>query len=64
MPVPMAVTAEKVADRTPAEALTDGINAEYPLADRGYDAHRVLAPPTGRWQAASGMVLPPQSPQR
>ena len=31
------------ADCTPAEALTDGINAEYPLADREYGANRALA---------------------
>ena len=43
MPVCMAVTAGTVADCTQAEALIDGIDAEYLLADRGYDANRVLA---------------------
>ena len=38
----MAVTAGTVADCTQAEALIDGIEAEYLLADMGYDTNRVL----------------------
>ena len=43
MPVRMAVTAGTVADCTQAEALIEGIEAEYLLADLGYDTNRVLA---------------------
>ena len=43
MPVRMEVTAETVADCIQLEALIDGIDAEYLLADRGYDTNGVLA---------------------
>ena len=39
MPVRMLATAGTVADCTRAEALLDGIAAEYLLADRGYDTN-------------------------
>ena len=42
MPVRMVVTAETVADCTRVEALIEGIEAEYLLADRGYDTNKVL----------------------
>ena len=43
MPVRMAVTAGTAVDCTPAEALIEGFEAEYLLADRGYAANKVLA---------------------
>ena len=43
MPLRMEVTAGTVADCTQAEALIDGIDAGYLLADRGYDTDQVLA---------------------
>ena len=57
MPVRMAVTAGTVADCTQAEALIDGIEAEYLLADRGYDTDQVLAAARGRGMAP---VIPPK----
>ena len=39
----LAVTAGKIAHCTQADALIDGIEAEYLLADRGYDTDQVLA---------------------
>ena len=53
----MEVTAGTVADCTQAEALIDGIDAEYLLADRGYGTNRVLAA-----ARAHGMVpvIPPE----
>ena len=61
MPVRMAVTAGTVADCTQAEALIDGIDAEYLLADRGYDTNGVLAA-----ARAGGMtpVIPPKGSRR
>ena len=58
----MRVTAGTVADCTQAEALIDGIpfdaaSAEYLLADRGYDANRVLAAARERGITP---VIPPQ----
>ena len=47
MPVQMEVTAGTVADCTATEALLDKIEAEYLLADRGYNANRVLAAARG-----------------
>ena len=53
----MEVTARTVADCTQAEALIDGIDAEYLLAYRGYGTNRVLAAARAR-----GMVpmIPPK----
>ena len=61
MPVRMAVTAGTVADCTQAEALIDGIEAEYLLADRGYDTNGVLAA-----ARAGGMtpVIPPKGSRK
>ena len=47
MSVRMVVTAGTVANCTPAEALIEGIDAEYLLADRGYDTNRILAAARG-----------------
>ena len=47
MPVRTAVTAGTVSDFTPAETLIDGIEAQYLLADRGYDTNKVLAAARG-----------------
>ena len=57
MLVRMAVTAGTVADCTQAEALIDGIEAEYLLADRGYDTDKVLAAARARGMAP---VIPPK----
>ena len=57
MPVRMAVTAGTVADCTQAEALIDGIEAEYLLADRDYDTDRVLTAVRARGMAP---VIPPK----
>ena len=57
MPVRMSVTAEIVADCAPAEALIDGIDAEYLLADRWYDTNGVLAAARERGMAP---VIPPK----
>ena len=61
MPVRMAVTAGTVTDCTQAEALIDGIAAEYLLADRGYATNALL--PAAR---ARGMtpVIPPKRSQK
>ena len=53
----MAVTAGTVADCTQAEALIDEIEAEYLLADRGYDTNKVLAAARARGMAP---VIPPK----
>ena len=55
MPVRMSVTAGIVADCTQAEALMEGFEAEYLLADRGYDTNKVLA-------AARERGMPPAAP--
>ena len=57
MPVRMAVTAGTVADCTQAEALIDGIEAEYLLAYRGYDTDKVLAAARARGMAPG---IPPK----
>ena len=57
MPVRMVVTAGTVADCTPAEELIEGIEAEYLLADRGYDTNGVLAAARARGMAP---VIPPK----
>ena len=57
MPVRMAVMAGTVADCTQAEALIDGIDAVYLLADRGYDTNRALAAARARGMAP---VIPPR----
>ena len=57
MPVRMEVTAWTVADCTQAETLLDGIDAEYLLADRGYDTNKVLAAARERGMAP---VIPPK----
>ena len=57
MPVRMGVTAVTVADCTQAEALIDGIEAEYLLADRGYDTNRV---PAAAWARGMTPVIPPK----
>ena len=57
MPVRMTVTAGTVADCTQAEALIDGIDAEYLLAARGYDTDQVLA-------AAGDLVMAPVVPPK
>ena len=53
----MAVTAGIVADCAPAEALIDRIDAEYLLADRGYDTNGVLAAARERGMTP---VIPPK----
>ena len=53
----MAVTAGTVADCTLAEALIEGIEAEYLLADRGYDTNGVLAAARARGMTP---VIPPK----
>ena len=57
MPVWMVVTAGTVAACTRAEALIDGIKADYLLAYRGYDTNRVLAAARERGMAP---VIPPK----
>ena len=57
MPVRMEVMAGTVADCTQAKALIDGINAEYLLADRGYDTDKVLAAARKRGMTP---VIPPK----
>ena len=57
MPVRMAVTAGTVADCTQVAALIDGIEAEYLLADRGYDTDQVLAAARERGMTP---VIPPK----
>ena len=59
MPVRMAVTAGTVADCTLAEALIEGIEAEYLLADRGYDTNGVLA--AARARGMTPVILPKRS---
>ena len=56
MPVRMAVTAGTVAGCAQAEALIDGIEAEYLLADRGYDTNGVAGAREGGMVA----VIPPK----
>ena len=55
----MAVTAGKVADCTQAAALIDGIDAEYLLADRGYDTNQVRA--AARERGMAPVILPKRS---
>ena len=57
MPVRMEVMAGTVADCTQAKALFDGIDAEYLLADRGYDTDKVLAAARERGMTT---VIPPK----
>ena len=57
MPVRMAVTAGTVGECTGAEALFDGIGAEYLLADRRYDTNRAPAAARARGMAP---VIPPK----
>ena len=59
MLVRMEITAGMVVDCTGAEALIDGIEAEYLLADRGYDANRVLA--AARDDGMMPVILPKRS---
>lgn len=42
MPVRVLVTAGTTADCTQAIALIDGIEAQYLLADRGYDSNQII----------------------
>ena len=57
MLVRMEVTAGTVVDCTQAEALIDGIEAEYLLADRCYDTNKVLVAARERGMAP---VIPPK----
>lgn len=45
MPVRMAVTSGTVADCTKASTLIEGIDAEYLLADKGYDSDALVKKP-------------------
>jgi transposase len=57
MPVRMLVTAGSVADGTQALTLIEGIDADYLLADRGYDSDDIVEK-----AEAAGMqaVIPPR----
>ena len=61
MPVRIVVTAGTVADCTLAEELFDGIEADYLLADLGYDTNGVLAAARARGIAP---VIPPKRSQK
>ena len=53
MPVRLAVTAGTVGECTGAKARIDGVDAEYLLADRGYDTNTLLAAARARgWYSA------------
>ena len=56
MPVHMDVTAGTVADCTQAEALIDGIDAEYMLTDLEYATNKVLVAARARGMAP--VILP------
>ena len=57
MPVRMLITEGTTADCTQAEYLIEGINAEYLLADKGYDSDKIIEK-----AKAGGMtpVIPPR----
>lgn len=57
MPVRLFVTAGTVADCTQACRLIEGIDAEYLLADRGYDSDSIIHTASG---AGMTVVIPPR----
>lgn len=57
MPVRIIVTAGTVADCTQALMLIDGLDAQYLLADRGYDTDAIVAKAVAQRMTA---VIPPK----
>ena len=57
MPVRVLITAGPTADCTQATHLIEGIDAEYLLADRGYDTNDVIAQATSQGMIS---VIPPK----
>ena len=58
MPVRMILTEGTVADSTQADPLTEGLPAEYLLADKGYDTNAIVSGATARGMVP---VIPPRS---
>ena len=58
MPVRVVITAGPAADCKQARQLIDGINAEYLLADRGYDSNEIVY--LAQSQGMS-VVIPPKT---
>ena len=57
MPVRIIVTSGTTADCSQAVALIDGINAQYLLADRGYDSNKLIKTAI---EAGYKIVIPPR----
>ena len=57
LPVRVLITAGTTADCTQAERLVEGLNAEYLLADRGYDSDSIVEQAESRGTKA---VIPPR----
>jgi transposase len=57
MPVNVIVTSGTVADCAIGEKLIEGIDAEYLLADRGYDTNSIVQTAT---QSGMQVVIPPK----
>lgn len=58
MPVRVIITAGPTADCTQAGQLIEGINAEYLLADRGYDSNEIVS--RAQLQGMN-VVIPPKA---
>ena len=61
MPLRVVVTAGTCADCTQADALIEGIKAEYLLADRGYDSDAIVQKAQRQGMQA---VIPPRKNRR
>ena len=57
MPVRMLVTADPTADCSQASTLIKGIDAQYLLADKGYDSDAIIAQAKGQGMEP---VIPPR----
>ena len=57
MPVRIIVTSGTTADCSQAVALIDGIDAQYLLADRGYDSNKLIKTAI---EAGYKIVIPPR----
>jgi len=57
MPVRVIITAGPVADCSKAGALTEGIQAEHLVADRGYDTDQIVA---SAQASKTNVVIPPK----
>ena len=61
MPIRIFITSGTTADCTQAKRLIEGLEAKYPLADRGYDSNKIIDNATSQGMEP---VIPPRRSRR